>query len=139
MNYKKISQSLLFALILVLTSSVVILLAWYFIEGEGLSRNFSKESNGLLLSVHGNNIINLNGKFTPGLLVIKTGQSVTWKNEDSKPMQVVSEANQARYLPSIATSKLNKGEYFSFSFSLPGDWRYHDALNPKNKGRIIIE
>jgi plastocyanin len=93
--------------------------------------------------------------FTPKTLRIKAGETVKFLNEDSSPHWPASDIHPTHEVyPGSSISKcgtseqskifdscrgLAKGESFEFTFNEKGSWNYHDHLNPRLKGTIIVE
>jgi amicyanin len=72
--------------------------------------------------------------FNPANIIIKTGTTVTWTNEDSAPHTVTSDSGSLLNSP-----KLSKGQSFSFTFTSAGSLDYHCAVHPMMKGKIIVQ
>ena len=70
--------------------------------------------------------------FTPQVLTVKAGTTVTWTNEDSASHTITS----AGFFDSgtIAT-----GQTFSKTFDQPGTYNYACSIHPSMKGKIIVE
>jgi plastocyanin len=78
----------------------------------------------------GNKVTIQNFAFSPPELVIKTGTTVTWTNEDSAAHTIAS--------ASFNSPILNTGETFSFRFDSPGTFDYSCGIHPSMKGKIIV-
>lgn len=72
---------------------------------------------------------------------IVRGSSVTFVNTDTKNHQIASNPHPAHTdYPSLNIIGVVKpGEEKSLVFPDPGTYSYHDHLNPKNSGQIIVE
>lgn len=94
--------------------------------------------------------------FSPSTLTIKAGTKVTIKNmadADSWPASAVHPTHKAYPGSDIglcitadihppifdACRGLKKGETFSFTFDQKGTWFYHDHMNTKHFGKIVVE
>jgi plastocyanin len=91
--------------------------------------------------------------FSPRILTIKVGDTVTWVNKDSAPHWPASDVHPThRLYPGSGIEKcgsgeeifdackgLAPGETFSFTFKYKGTWPYHDHLNPGLTGTIIVQ
>jgi len=87
--------------------------------------------------------------FTPSVLTIKTGQSVTFVNDSSNDFWPASAVHptHAGYpttggcLGSTfdACAALSPGSSWTFTFEIPGSWPYHDHLNARRFGTIVVE
>ena len=87
--------------------------------------------------------------YSPSALEIKTGDTVIFKNESSRAMWTASAMHPShKEYPATggcigsafdACKGIQPGDSWSFKFDIAGDWKYHDHLNPKNFGAIIVE
>jgi plastocyanin len=78
---------------------------------------------------------------TPQTVLIHTGQSVLWKNEDTQAHQVATDPYpQENGLDGfVDTIALLKNDTYSFTFDKTGTFTYHDHLNPsKLHGTVIV-
>jgi plastocyanin len=74
-----------------------------------------------------------NFTFNPPEVTVKPGSTVTWKNADDIPHQVVEDATKFRSKP------LDTGETFSMTFADAGEIGYFCGLHPHMKGKIIVK
>lgn len=72
--------------------------------------------------------------FNPAQLNIKTGNTVTWKNNDTQDHSVTKTDEIGPDSP-----PMSKGQGFLYTFTKPGTYRYHDSLNPKMTGTVTVE
>jgi plastocyanin len=91
--------------------------------------------------------------FSPGVLKIKAGDTVifkqidgskTWPASDFHPTHTIYPGSDIRKCGSgdkifDSCRGLKEGESWSFTFNEKGSWNYHDHLNPKNVGTIVVE
>jgi plastocyanin len=73
-----------------------------------------------------------NFTFAPAQLVVKTGTTVTWKNQDDIPHTVVSAGK-------FKSKALDTDDRFSFTFTAAGDYTYFCSLHPHMTGTIKVE
>lgn len=73
-----------------------------------------------------------NFTFSPAELTVKTGTTVTWKNQDDIPHTVVSAGK-------FKSGALDTDDSFSFTFTAPGDYTYFCSLHPHMTGMIRVE
>lgn len=73
--------------------------------------------------------------FNPVDVKIKTGDTVTWINQDNAPHNIVFDQGADI---SNSDTIVNGGTY-SQKFEKPGVYLYHCGLHPSMKGRIIVE
>lgn len=75
-----------------------------------------------------------NFAFNPSTLNVKTGSTVTWKNNDSATHQIVSNPNGNDFKSNL----LQNGETYSFTFVKSSIYNYHCGIHPSMKGQIIV-
>ncbi|HEX6511366.1 MAG TPA: hypothetical protein VF157_03640 [Chloroflexota bacterium] len=66
------------------------------------------------------------GGFTPSVLTIKAGQTVSWTNNGMQPNTVTSDAG---YVPAFDSGGMTTGQKFSVTFTTPGSFGYHSQTN----------
>jgi plastocyanin len=75
-----------------------------------------------------------NFTFTPATLTVKVGTTVTWTNKDDIPHAIASATN------AFTKSKaLDTDDTFSFTFTMPGTYKYFCYLHPRMVGSIVVE
>lgn len=72
-----------------------------------------------------------NFAFNPAELTIKSGQTVTWVNDDSAPHQIKS--------TTFNSAALSTGQSYSFTFNQAGTFDYSCAIHPSMTGKIIVQ
>lgn len=75
----------------------------------------------------------LPGAFTPAHVTINSGDTITWTNNTNGQHQVVS--NDGNF----ASSVLNAGQSYSYTFKSAGKYVFHDALHPALKGSATVQ
>ena len=65
-------------------------------------------------------------------MTITATDSVTWVNRDTVNHQVVSDTG------AFASPTLRPGQRFTFTFRESGQYRYRDALEPAERGTVIV-
>jgi plastocyanin len=73
-----------------------------------------------------------NFAFTPAVLTVKPGATVTFENHDDIPHLVVAVDGKYR------SKALDANDRFSFTFDQPGEYSYFCGLHPKMKGKIVV-
>lgn len=71
--------------------------------------------------------------FSPMVLTVPPGTTVTWKNSDDEPHLVVSLDGKFR------SQALDQNETFSSQFDKPGTYKYICSIHPQMKGTIIVK
>jgi plastocyanin len=70
--------------------------------------------------------------FSPATVSITAGDTIRWKNNDTRDHQVVSTTG------TFASPVLRPGRTYSFKFEVAGTYRYRDALVPTSAGTIRV-
>lgn len=73
-----------------------------------------------------------NFTFSPNLLKVSAGTTVTWENNDDIPHAIYCQALNLRSHP------LDTNDKFSFKFEKPGTYDYICSLHPQMHGKIIV-
>ncbi len=73
-----------------------------------------------------------NFAFTPAVLTVKPGATVTFVNHDDIPHLVVAVDGAYR------SKALDTNDKFSFTFAKPGEYAYFCGLHPHMTGRIVV-
>jgi plastocyanin len=71
--------------------------------------------------------------FVPATVTINQGDSVTWRNADTRTHQVVANGGQ------FASPILDPGKTYTHAFSRGGTFRYHDALHSSLRGTVVVK
>ncbi len=74
-----------------------------------------------------------NFSFTPQVLTVKAGTSVTWMNKDDVPHTVVSTTKK------FGSRVLDTDEKYSFTFNEPGTFEYYCSVHPHMTGKIVVQ
>ena len=80
-----------------------------------------------------NAVVIKNFMFSPMLLTIKAGSTVTWKNLDGEPHTVV---NDAGIFHSVA---LDQNDTYQFKFDKPGVYQIFCGIHPNMKATITVQ
>ena len=98
-------------------------------------------------------IVYENGVYSPDIVQISVGQQVVWINEDEVFWPASDLHPTHRKYPGSNIAKcgtpergsffdaceaMGSGEVYSFIFSEPGRWEFHDHINPQAKGVVIV-
>jgi plastocyanin len=75
-----------------------------------------------------------NFSFTPAVLTVKAGTSVTWLNQDDVPHLIVNAQNRFKSSPILDTD-----QRFSATLIKTGRYDYFCSLHPKMQGTIMVE
>lgn len=79
--------------------------------------------------------------FMPNTLSVKPGTAVTWINQDDKPHHIASNPHPTHTNLSGLDSgqEIGTGDSYSFTFSQPSTFSYHDHLDPAINGTIVVQ
>lgn len=79
--------------------------------------------------------------YAPRSLRVEAGTEVVFLNESSESMWTASNVHPAHQaLPGFdALEGFSEGESYSYTFTRTGVWQYHNHLNPRYGGEIIVE
>ena len=75
-----------------------------------------------------------NFTFNPRILMVPTGTTVTWVNEQQSTAH-----NIYSYNGTFQSKNLNTGDNYSFKFTKSGTYRYHCTIHPNMTGTIIVQ
>lgn len=78
--------------------------------------------------------------FSPSLVKVKSGSTVTFKNESSEPMWVASDPHpiHTRLRGFDAKNGIGNGQTYSFTFTKAGRFGFHNHLNPSHTGTVVV-
>ncbi|GAA1716190.1 cupredoxin family copper-binding protein [Fodinicola feengrottensis] len=76
----------------------------------------------------------MNYAFSPASLTVAVGDTVTWTNEDTAPHTVTVSSGPVMF----ASSNLQKGQSFTYTFSKPGTYAYYCAVHPDMKASVTV-
>ena len=74
----------------------------------------------------------INFSFTPPLVTIPVGTTVTWVNRDDEPHTVL-EGDKL-----FKSHALDTGDKFSFTFSTPGTFKYFCTIHAHMVGMVVV-
>lgn len=78
--------------------------------------------------------------YSPSTITVKTGDTVTIKNTSSQSMMFDSDPHPAHTTnPELNVDTVPAGESKSFVVNRTGTFGYHNHLNAREKGTIIVE
>jgi len=80
-----------------------------------------------------NTVVMKNFDFSPMMLTVKAGTTVTWKNMDGEPHTVVSPDGVFR------SHALDQGDTFTYKFDTPGTYKYICSIHPKMMAAIVVQ
>lgn len=76
-----------------------------------------------------------NFSFSPQVLTVAVGTTVTWTNRDDIPHTVVSTDDPKAFKSKV----LDTDEKFSFTFTKPGSYAYFCSVHPKMTGKVTVQ
>jgi plastocyanin len=75
-----------------------------------------------------------NFTFSPDTLTVPLGTQVTWENRDDIPHTVTSDDKTT-----FASSLLDTGDTFSFTFNAAGTFAYFCSVHPMMTAKVIVQ
>lgn len=73
-----------------------------------------------------------NFTFTPGVLTVPAGTTVTWRNRDDIPHSIVGKNGAFR------SAALDTDDRYTFTFKTAGTFDYVCGLHPHMTGKVIV-
>lgn len=73
-----------------------------------------------------------NFDFSPGMVTVPVGTTVTWTNLDDDAHDIVAD-NKAFH-----SAPLDSGDSYSFTFASAGTYGYHCGVHPRMVGKIVV-
>ncbi|WEG14822.1 multicopper oxidase domain-containing protein [Pullulanibacillus sp. KACC 23026] len=73
-----------------------------------------------------------NMNFTPNVIYVTKGTTITWKNKDATPHNVTS--NQGLF----QSKTMSQGDTFSYTFKKNGTYTYNCTFHPGMNGEVIV-
>jgi len=84
-----------------------------------------------------------NFAFSPRILTVSNGTTVTWTNQDPTPHQIINDPGGSGFNPGLGqifeSGPLGTGESYSFTFTSTGLFPYRCAIHPAMEGQIIVK
>lgn len=81
-----------------------------------------------------------NNAFNPGVLNVKAGTTVTFRNNGVSAIRIPSGPHPVHTsFPEFDSDTLQPGESYNFTFTNPMTLKYHNHYNPEAKGQVIVE
>lgn len=74
-----------------------------------------------------------NFSFSPAVLTVAPGTTVTWTNHDDIPHTVVETSHKFR------SQALDTNDAFSYTFTEAGTYEYFCGLHPKMVGKVVVK
>ncbi len=80
-----------------------------------------------------NTVVMKNFDFSPMVITVPVGSTVTWKNLDGEPHTVVSAGGVFR------SAALDQNDSFTFKFNKPGTYKYVCSIHPKMMATVSVK
>lgn len=81
-----------------------------------------------------------NGAFTPAVVNVKVGDTVTWVNKHISAIRVVSNPHPFHTsYPALDSDTVDPGSSYSFTFKEKVTVNYHNHFNPGVTGQVVVE
>ncbi|HWE46980.1 MAG TPA: cupredoxin family copper-binding protein [Caulobacteraceae bacterium] len=75
-----------------------------------------------------------NFTFTPQVITVSVGTTVTWVNDDDTPHTVVADDHK-----SFRSKPLDTDDQFSFTFTTAGSFGYFCSIHPHMTGKVVVK
>ena len=72
--------------------------------------------------------------FNPGSMTVNVGDTVVWTNTGEAPHTATSQSGPAAF----DSGRLETGQTFSFTFTVPGTYSYICSIHPEMQGTITV-
>lgn len=84
--------------------------------------------------------ITAGGTFSPAVVTVKKGSTVTWTNDGDAQVWIASNPHPTHtdYPGFDSKAAIDPGNTYSFTFNNVGSWGYHNHLNPTVQGTVIV-
>ena len=116
-----------------MTRMLTTLLLVVMLTGAAAYTTSSAADNGDSPAKSGEQAITIdNFSFSPAILNIEAGTTVTWTNHDDIPHTVVDTDHK------IKSKALDTDDTFSYTFTEPGTYEFFCGLHPKMVGKVIV-
>ncbi|NTV27398.1 MAG: cupredoxin family copper-binding protein, partial [Methanothrix sp.] len=97
------------------------------LSGEAQTNRIADKSD------HANTVDIKDNSFQPFTLTVPAGTAVTWSNQDSVQHTVSSDKEDL-----FDSGSLAPGKKYTFTFSNPGNYKYHCSIHPGMQGLIVV-
>jgi plastocyanin len=74
-----------------------------------------------------------NFHYSPAMLVVAPGTTVTWTNDDDSPHSVREKDGKFK------SAALDTDDKFSQTFTAPGEYEYFCSIHPYMTGKIVVK
>ncbi len=114
-------------------------------SGSGAKSATSPPAAGGGSGTGGGSVAIHNFAFTPQILTVKVGTTVTWTNNDSAPHTVTSASSMSTSATRTGlfdSGTLNPGQTFSFTFTKPGTYFYECTIHfamPSMHAKVVVK
>ncbi len=135
----KKSRIVVFLVVVITIIGVVFLL-----KGDGRG-----DETGIVEENRENSVIYADNGFSPAIITVGVGNVVIFENRSSRSMWVASALHPTHGLYPVsggcissafdACEGIDSGFSWSFVFNEKGTWRYHDHLDARFTGTIVVE
>ncbi len=98
------------------------------------SQSVSTDTGSSEATTESADIIIENFAFTPETIIIQSGDTITWRNDDSVSHTVTSDEGSE-----LDSGFLSSGDTYVHTFNTPGTYTYHCTPHPSMTATIIVE
>ena len=133
LNFKFLFNNMKKIMMLLIVFSVF-LSACSYSQAPAPAQNQPVEAPASNSAVADNSVVMKDFTFSPVLLTVKKGTTVTWTNQDSAPHTVTSDSGSE-----LSSEKLSNGQSYSHTFNGAGTFEYHCGVHPTMKAKVVVE
>lgn len=121
---------------IVVSIMVITILALGFLLSNAGERNpMNMQSSNESEKSNSNTVVIENYKFSPSVLRVKKGTTVTWKNLDIAKHTITSDNAMKN---EISSPLIGKNQEFTYTFTALGTYAYHCEPHPYMKGTVEV-
>ncbi len=104
-------------------------------SGKSSTMNMSASSSSTSKAVATNSVKISNYMFSPMVITVKAGTSVTWTNMDSVSHTITADTASA---DAPSSMDIADGKSYSFTFKKAGTYTYHCFPHPYMHGTVVV-
>lgn len=117
--------------LVVILLAIILGITFLFLKNDNTNKASVQVEKKKEVQVSENSVSIKDFAFTPAVLNVKQGDTVTWINGDSTLHTVNSNL--------FDSPNLNTGDTFEFTFKDKGSFEYACGIHPSMKGQIVVE
>ena len=101
---------------------------------------YNQPTSAITQTVNQNSVTVTTNGFQPSSLTIKAGETIVWNNQSGNTGNVSSSPHPIHTdYPPLNLGDIAPGASVSLVFPTAGTYKYHNHLNPSQRGTIVVE